>query len=130
MEAENYTRSEAKNGFVWATIEGLGKTGDSVAVFPATAKSFNDPATDAPFLNMIFVAPVTWLGGPVAAYNLLVFLSHFLSGFFAYLWISRVTGRPRCSRTRRTSRFLPSWRDRVSQAFDPCSRSSAARIGP
>jgi hypothetical protein len=48
-------------------------------------------ATDAPFLNMVFVAPVAWLAGPVFAYNLLVFLSHVLSGFFAYLWIARIT---------------------------------------
>ncbi len=49
-------------------------------------------ATDAPFFNMIIVAPVAWVAGPVAAYNLLVFSSHILSATFVYLWIRRLTG--------------------------------------
>jgi hypothetical protein len=50
------------------------------------------PATDASFLGMALVAPVTWLLGPPTAYNLLTFLAHMLSGYFAYLWIVRLTG--------------------------------------
>ncbi|NJN67473.1 MAG: YfhO family protein [Chloroflexaceae bacterium] len=50
------------------------------------------PATDAPFLSMLLVAPVTWLLGPTFAYNLIIFLSHTLSGYFVYLWIAHLTG--------------------------------------
>lgn len=48
--------------------------------------------TEAPFLLMIAVSPVTMLFGPVLGYNLLLVLAHFLSGYVAYLWILRVTG--------------------------------------
>ena len=40
--------------------------------------------------------------------------------------ISRLTARPRCSRIFLISRFFPSLRPKVSQAFAPCSRSSLA----
>lgn len=50
------------------------------------------PATDAPFLSMVAVAPVTLALGPNAGYNLLIFLSHLLSGYFTYLWLRRLTG--------------------------------------
>lgn len=49
-------------------------------------------ATDAPFLSMVAVAPVTLLLGPLAGYNLLLLLSHVLSGYFVYLWLRRLTG--------------------------------------
>jgi hypothetical protein len=51
MEAENYTRKTDKNGFAWETIEGLGKTGDSVSVFPQTAKTFTDIPGNSPALE-------------------------------------------------------------------------------
>src|SRR5436190_8377306 len=34
------------------------------------------PATDAPFLSMLIVAPATWLLGPVFGYNLLLFVAY------------------------------------------------------
>ena len=43
--------------------------------------------------------------------------------------ISRVTARPRCAITRRTSRLRPSRRLTVSQALSPFARSSPASIG-
>ena len=49
-------------------------------------------ATDAPFLSMLAVAPVTLALGPLAGYNLLIFFSHLLSGYFVYLWLLRLTG--------------------------------------
>lgn len=51
MEAENFTRKKDKNNFAWQTISGLGKTGDSVSVFPNVAKTFS---TDAPSLEYRF----------------------------------------------------------------------------
>jgi hypothetical protein len=50
------------------------------------------PATDAPFLSMLAVAPATWVLGPVFGYNAIVFLSFVLSGYFTYLWILNLTG--------------------------------------
>jgi hypothetical protein len=50
------------------------------------------PATDAPFLSMLAVAPATWLLGPVFGYNLLMFVTYLLSGYFTYLWLLRITG--------------------------------------
>jgi len=49
-------------------------------------------ATDAPFLMMIAVSPAVWIANPVFAYNLLIFLSYFFSGYFTYLWFCRLTG--------------------------------------
>lgn len=40
IEAENFQRSVPQNGFEWRVIRGLGKTGDSVSVFPAAARTF------------------------------------------------------------------------------------------
>jgi len=48
-------------------------------------------ATDVPFLSMLAAVPWTTLFGPVSGYNLIIFLSHFLSGYFAYLWILNLT---------------------------------------
>lgn len=47
--------------------------------------------TDLPYVSQIIVAPATWLLGPIFGYNLIVFLSFFLSGFFTYLWIRHIT---------------------------------------
>jgi hypothetical protein len=49
-------------------------------------------ATDLSYLNMLLVAPATWVLGPAFGYNLILFLSHLLSGYFAYLWMVRLTG--------------------------------------
>ena len=50
------------------------------------------PATDAPFLSMVLVAPFAWLFTPTLAYNVILFASSFASGYFTYLWLYRVTG--------------------------------------
>jgi hypothetical protein len=50
------------------------------------------PATDAPFLSMLVVAPATWVFGPVFGYNVIIFFSFVLSGYFTYLWILSLTG--------------------------------------
>ena len=42
IEAENFDRSTPAEGFSWRVIKGLGKTGDSVSVFPALARTFAD----------------------------------------------------------------------------------------
>jgi hypothetical protein len=49
-------------------------------------------STDAPFISFFLFAPLTWLTNEVFTYNLLLFLSYFLSGLFTYLWIKRLTG--------------------------------------
>ncbi|MEP6901227.1 MAG: glycosyl hydrolase 115 family protein, partial [Actinomycetota bacterium] len=54
MEAENFTRQTDKNGFAWQTIVGLGKTGDSVSVFPQKAKTFADFSDASPSLEYQF----------------------------------------------------------------------------
>lgn len=40
IEAENFRKSAPQAGFSWQIIDGLGKTGDSVSVFPARATTF------------------------------------------------------------------------------------------
>lgn len=40
IEAEHFARKEDKDGFAWQVINGLGKTGDSVSIFPNVAKTF------------------------------------------------------------------------------------------
>jgi hypothetical protein len=47
--------------------------------------------TDVPFLSLLMVTPVTILGGPILGYNTIILLSHFLSGYFVYLWLVRLT---------------------------------------
>jgi hypothetical protein len=54
IEAEHFTRAVGKNGFAWNVIEGLGKTGDSVAVFPPKAVTFKDLLSAAPRLEYRF----------------------------------------------------------------------------
>jgi hypothetical protein len=49
-------------------------------------------ATDVPYVSNLLVAPFAWLLGPTFAYNLIILLSFALSGYFAYLWIVRLTG--------------------------------------
>lgn len=49
-------------------------------------------ATDLPYVGYIVVAPLTWLSGPVFGYNAHLYLTHFLSGLCAYLWIRHLTG--------------------------------------
>ncbi len=51
IEAERFTKQNAVNGFSWQVIQGLGKTGDSVTIFPQKAKTFS---TDAPSLEYKF----------------------------------------------------------------------------
>jgi hypothetical protein len=70
------------------------RTGQSILVDP----HLNYPqelvlaATDVPYLSMIVAAPAVWLGNPVVAYNVIMFFSSLLSGYFAYLWIHSLTG--------------------------------------
>lgn len=54
IEAENFTRRNNKNSFAWQTIEGLGKTGDSVSVFPQKAQTFLDLSKNSPNLEYRF----------------------------------------------------------------------------
>ena len=49
-------------------------------------------STDAPFISFFLFAPLAWLTNEVFTYNVLLFLSYFLSGLFTYLWIKRLTG--------------------------------------
>jgi hypothetical protein len=53
IPAENFTRKQDRNGAAWRVIPGLGRFGDSMAVFPTTAPSL-DPseiAAKAPVLE-------------------------------------------------------------------------------
>jgi hypothetical protein len=43
--------------------------------------------------NTIPAIPITWLFGPVTAYNVMVLLSFITTGFFTYLWVHHLTGR-------------------------------------
>jgi hypothetical protein len=54
MEAENFTHRVDRPGFGWEVIEGLGKTGDSVSVFPPRAQTFTDFTHSAPRLEYQF----------------------------------------------------------------------------
>jgi hypothetical protein len=40
IEAEHFTRKKDRAGAGWQVIHGLGRTGDSIALFPTTANSF------------------------------------------------------------------------------------------
>lgn len=51
IDAENYQNKTERAGFGWRVITGLGKTGDSVAVFPNAAHSFADLRRDSPSLE-------------------------------------------------------------------------------
>lgn len=49
-------------------------------------------SNDWPYLSYLLVAPATLALGPVFGYNLAIFFSHLLSGYFTYLWARRLTG--------------------------------------
>lgn len=51
IEAEHFSRKEDKAGFAWQVINGLGKTGDSVSIFPNVAKTFTDFPAGSPCLE-------------------------------------------------------------------------------
>jgi hypothetical protein len=53
MEAEHFARHTDRNGAGWRTIPDLGRTGDTVAVFPTTTPSLDDP-TKGPSLEYDF----------------------------------------------------------------------------
>jgi hypothetical protein len=64
IEAEHFTRNQARSGAQWETIAGLGRTADAVAVYPTTTPSITDPAqivTQSPELDYDFTLPQ---GGP------------------------------------------------------------------
>jgi hypothetical protein len=44
MEAEHFTRKQARGGAAWEVIKGLGRSGDSVTVLPPTVPSRTEPA--------------------------------------------------------------------------------------
>jgi hypothetical protein len=54
IEAEHFTRTNPEQGFRWQTIVGLGKTGDSVAVFPQRAHTFENFSRSSPSLEYTF----------------------------------------------------------------------------
>jgi hypothetical protein len=56
IEAEHFTRRVDRRGAGWRVIPGLGRTGDSVAVFPTTGQSVEPSrvARDAPVLEYGF----------------------------------------------------------------------------
>ena len=51
VEAEHFSNRTDHDGFGWRVISGLGKTGDSVSVFPNTAKTFTDFTSTSPSLD-------------------------------------------------------------------------------
>jgi hypothetical protein len=57
IEAENFTKKTNLNGFRWEVIEGLGKTGNSVSIFPQIAHTFESFEKITPTLEYpIYVA--------------------------------------------------------------------------
>ncbi len=59
MEAERFSRQTSRGGAEWRVIPGLGRTGDSIAVFPTTTASVNDPgrlAAESPGLEYDLLA--------------------------------------------------------------------------
>jgi len=51
IEAEHFTRKKDVDGFSWRVINGFGKTGDSVSVFPNAAKTFTELTAASPYLE-------------------------------------------------------------------------------
>ena len=51
IEAENFSAKKDFEGFAWKILKGVGKTGDSVTVFPNTAKTFS---VNSPSLEYVF----------------------------------------------------------------------------
>ncbi|PDW04252.1 hypothetical protein [Candidatus Viridilinea mediisalina] len=77
--------------------------GWSAQAFLLDASPFIDPrlnypdglplsSNDWPYLSYLLLAPATLVLGPVFGYNLAIFFSHLLSGYFTYLWAHRLTG--------------------------------------
>lgn len=54
IEAEHFTKQNAAKGFSWQIIQGLGKTGDSVTVFPQKAKTFSNDAPSLEYKIYVF----------------------------------------------------------------------------
>ncbi|HLM55213.1 MAG TPA: hypothetical protein VK422_03740 [Pyrinomonadaceae bacterium] len=56
VEAEHFTRSVERAGAAWRVVPGLGRTGDSVTVFPTDARGFEPEraAAEAPALEYEF----------------------------------------------------------------------------
>lgn len=54
MEAEHFANKIDRKSFSWQTIEGLGKSSDSVSVFPQKATTFENLMTDSPVLEYRF----------------------------------------------------------------------------
>jgi hypothetical protein len=48
-------------------------------------------ATDMPYAGFILVSPLAKIFNPIFAYNALIFLSYFFSGYFTYRWILQLT---------------------------------------
>jgi hypothetical protein len=44
MESEHFTRRRAADGAAWEVVKGLGRSGNSVTVIPATVASYTEPA--------------------------------------------------------------------------------------
>lgn len=49
IEAERFTKANSAENFNWKIIKGLGKSGDSVAVFPQIAKTFTAESPNLEF---------------------------------------------------------------------------------
>ena len=74
------------------------------ALFELRTSPFVDPESFVPagrengrseltVTNTIPALPITWLAGPVAAYNVMVLASFVSTAFFTYLWVAGMTGR-------------------------------------
>lgn len=63
MEAAHYTRATGSDGITWATIPGIGRTGNGLALFPVTAPEQSPKRKDAPCAEYEFYSygkgPVT-----------------------------------------------------------------------
>src|SRR3954467_5230813 len=73
------------------------------ALFELRTSPFVDPESFVPVgrengrseltvTNTIPALPITWLAGPVTAYNVMVLASFVSNAFFPYLWVRRMTG--------------------------------------
>ncbi|MEQ1603277.1 MAG: glycosyl hydrolase 115 family protein [Pyrinomonadaceae bacterium] len=51
IESEHFLTKTDRSGYDWRVIRGLGKTGDSVSVFPNTARTFSNIRHDSPSLE-------------------------------------------------------------------------------
>jgi hypothetical protein len=72
IEAEHPTRNTARNGAQWQVIPGLGRSGDSVSVYPVTVPSIVEPAaitSQSPLLEYDFTTTSTG-EAKITTYNL------------------------------------------------------------